>query len=764
MRAVAVTSASNFVAIRMNLVIVESPTKAKTIQKYLGKDYTVESSFGHIRDLPKTKLGIDTDDNFKPHYLVPAKAKKTVTKLKSLAKKADTVVLATDADREGEAISWHLKEALDLKDDETKRIVFHEITKHAIEEALAHPRELDDNLIDAQQARRTLDRLVGYKLSPFLWKKVARGLSAGRVQSVALRLIVEREEEIRAFKPQEYWSIAALLAIAETDDSLTAHLHERAGKKLDKFAVANEADAAAITAHLRQASYAISDIEEKDTTKNPLPPFTTSTLQQAAHSRLGFSAKQTMALAQKLYEHGHITYMRTDSVNLSDQFMHNAQAYITEQHGKEYAVAKPRHYKAKAKNTQEAHEAIRPTDVHVASDALEKAFGPRERKLYQLIWQRAVATQAASAKLKNTAISITATHPEETYGLRATGQVIVFDGFLKIYPTATKESLLPAVNTKSALSLEDVVSEQHFTEPPARYSDATLVKALEKYGIGRPSTYAPTIATITARNYVERNDQKRFVPTDVGELVNGVLVEHFPHIVDYQFTAQLEDDLDDVARGEKAWQAVIGDFYTPFEKNLAEKTEEVSREEVTSMHELGTDPKTGKPVFARIGRFGPCVQLGSKDDEEKPQFASLAAGQSVQTITLEEALKLLSLPRVAGHTADGKDIIANIGRYGPYLQIDRTFYSLKEDDPYTITEERAQAVIAQQEQEKANKIIQEFEGGIQVLHGRYGPYITDGEKNAKLPKDVEPKTITLAQAQEALKNGKPKKGRRRTKR
>lgn len=745
----------------MNLVIVESPTKAKTIQKYLGKGYTVESSFGHIRDLPKTKLGIETDDHFKPHYTVPAKAKKTVTKLKGLAKKADTVILATDADREGEAISWHLKEALKLNDNDTKRIVFHEITKHAIEEALAHPRELDDHLIDAQQARRVLDRLVGYKLSPFLWKKVARGLSAGRVQSVALRLIVEREEEIRAFQPQEYWSIAALLDVAHTADTLTAQLHERDGKKLGKFAIGSKDEATAVTNHLQTARYAINDIEQKETSKNPLPPFTTSTLQQTAHGRLGFSAKQTMALAQKLYEHGHITYMRTDSVNLSDQFVAAARTHIANAYGERYAVTKPRHYKAKAKNTQEAHEAIRPTDATVRAGDLPAAFSPRERKLYDLIWQRAVATQATAATLKNTAIAITATHPAATYGLRATGQVIVFDGFLKIYATATKETILPAIAKDAELALNKLETEQHFTEPPARYSDATLVKALEKYGIGRPSTYAPTIATIVAREYVERNEQKRFVPTDVGELVNGVLVEHFPEIVDYQFTAELEDDLDDIARGEKKWQTVIGEFYRPFAKHLEEKTQEVSREDVTNMRELGTDPATGKPVIARIGRFGPCVQLGSKDDDEKPRFASLAKGQSVNTITLPEALKLLSLPRTVGQTGEGADIIADIGRYGPYLRVDKTFYSLKTDDPYTIGAERAREIIAEQEQAKANRIIKEFDGGIQIVNGRYGPYITDGEKNAKCPKDKDPAKLTLDDATEALKNGKPRRKKRK---
>lgn len=744
----------------MNLVIVESPTKAKTIQKYLGKDYAVESSFGHVRDLPKTKLGIDVEHDFEPTYTVPAGAKKTISKLKDLAKKADTVILATDADREGEAISWHLKEALKLKDNGIQRIVFHEITKHAIEAALAHPRTLDDNLVNAQQARRVLDRLVGYKLSPFLWKKVARGLSAGRVQSVALRLVVEREEEIRKFKPQEYWSIAAVLDIAGTTDTLTANLHERAGKKLDKFDVGNEADAQAIKQHLETAAYAISDVEQKKTSKNPLPPFITSTLQQTAHARLGFSAKQTMALAQKLYEHGHITYMRTDSVNLSEQFVANAREYITTTYGKEYVADKPRQYAAKSKNAQEAHEAVRVTDIGLRGEGLAASFGPRERKLYDLIWQRSLATQASAAQLNNTVIDIQAKHPETVYGLRATGQVIIFDGFLKIYPTSTKEMILPAVTKTTGLTLDKVDAEQHFTEPPARYSDATLVKALEKYGIGRPSTYAPTISTILARAYVERNEQKRFAPTDVGELVTGVLVEHFPNIVDYQFTAQMEDELDDIARGDKEWQATIRAFYGPFEKNLEEKTKEVSREDVTSLRELGTDPATGKPVSARIGRFGPCVQLGSKDDDEKPKFASLAAGQSVNSITLAEALKLLSLPRVAGRTTDGRDITANVGRFGPYLQVEKTYYSLKGDDPYTITEARSREVIAEREAAEANKIIKEFAGGIQVLNGRYGPYITDETKNAKVPKGIEPAALTLEQAQEALAKGKPKRAKR----
>ncbi|QQS60571.1 type I DNA topoisomerase [Candidatus Falkowbacteria bacterium] len=594
----------------MKLVIVESPTKAKTIAKFLGKDFAVESSFGHIRDLPKSKLGIDVEHDFMPQYIIPTKAKKTVTKLKKLADKATEVILASDEDREGEAIAWHLAEALKLSTDKTQRIVFHEITREAIEEALAHPRTIDDKLVNAQQARRILDRLVGYELSPFLWKKVARGLSAGRVQSVAVRLIVEREREIEAFKTDEYWSLTADL-ITPDKQEFSAELNKLDGKALDKLEIKNDETANALVTELSKEKYTVQSVEKKRAKKTAPAPFTTSSLQQTANRMLGFSAKQTMMLAQQLYEGielgsegsvGLITYMRTDSLNLSQKFLDEAREHLTSTLGKEYALSEARRFKTKSKGAQEAHEAIRPSEVTRTPDNLKEYLAPNQLKLYRLIWQRAVASQMPPAELDQVAIDVTAGRAE----FRATGQTIFFPGYLQIYPEKSQETLLPDVQEKEIVDLKELKPEQHFTKPPARYSDATLVKELEKFGIGRPSTYAPTISTIEARNYVNRDENKRLKPTDIAGIVIDLLIAHFPKIVDLEFTAKLENDLDEIAEGAKEWQPVLNEFYGPFHANLTAKYDEVSKDDV--MPEKMSDEKCekcGSPMVIKTGRFGP---------------------------------------------------------------------------------------------------------------------------------------------------------------
>ena len=578
----------------MDLVIVESPTKAKTIQKFLGKDYLIKSSFGHVRDLPKRELGVDVDKDFEPKYVIPAKAKKVIAELKKDAKKADEVILATDQDREGESISWHLMEALKLKDP--KRIVFHEITKTAIEKALKEPGHIDMNLVNAQQARRVLDRIVGYKLSPFLWKKISKGLSAGRVQSVAVRLVVEKEREIQKFVATEYWQIEALLKKADGMGEFPSFLIKKDGKTIDKLEIKNQQEADSIIADLKNASYQIESIEKKETKKNPLPPFTTSTMQQAAANKFHFPAKMTMSLAQKLYEQGHITYHRTDSLNLSESSLIAAKKFITENFGQNYSSGF-KHYKA-GKGAQEAHEAIRPTYPDKTPESLTDLDGA-QLKLYTLIWQRFVASQMVPAIFDSTAIEIKAGN----YMFGTNGQMLKFDGFLKVYPMKFSENEMPNLQEKETLNLVSITPTQHFTEPPARYNEATLIKALEKHGIGRPSTYAPTLSTIQARNYVAKNDQRRFVPSEMGFLVNDILVANFPQIVDIDFTASMEKELDEIAEGKDTWQKTIKDFYGPFAKNLKEKYEDVPKENT----DIKTDkvcPKCGKPMIEKLGRFG----------------------------------------------------------------------------------------------------------------------------------------------------------------
>ena len=653
----------------MHLIIVESPTKAKTITKFLDKNYKIESSFGHIRDLPKSKMGIDIENDFSINYEIPAKAEKIITNLKKIARKAATIILASDEDREGEAIAWHLQKALKLDEDKTQRIVFHEITKNAILEALEKPRQIDMNLVDAQQARRVLDRLVGYKLSPFLWKKVSYGLSAGRVQSVAMRLIVEREREIQAFKAQEYWSIEAELSQKEkSENKIQAKLNKIKGKTIDKFAIKNETQAQEILENLENKKYLISNITKKESRKTAPKPFTTSTLQQTANRWLGFSAKQTMMLAQQLYEgagtgSGLITYMRTDSLNLSQKFQDDAKKYLKENLGDKYTIDKAKIFKNKSKNAQEAHEAIRPTEANNTPDKLEAKLNKNQFKLYQLIWQRSLATQMTDAILDSTVIDIQAKNTD--YEFRANGQIIKFPGYLKIYPEKSKEIELPEVNEKEELNLEKITPEQHFTKPPARYSDAGLVKKLEEYGIGRPSTYAPTISTIEARNYARRDDNKKLEPTEISFIVNDLLVAHFPDIVSYKFTAKMEDDLDRIAAGKNQWRSIVKDFYEPFHENLKIKEEQVQKKDV--MPEEKSDEvcdECGSEMIVKTGRFGKFLTCSRYPEcKFKKNFGPQGKVQekSEETKKLEEKYKNEVCEKC------GAQMTLKTGRFGPFL-------------------------------------------------------------------------------------------------
>ena len=745
-----------------NLVIVESPAKAKTISKFLGKDFKVMASMGHVRDLPKSKLGFDPEDNFKPKYLVSTDKKKVISDLKKEITKDTTIYLAADEDREGEAIAWHLIPALKIEKNPIKRIVFHEITKDAIMKALENPRDVDQNLVDAQQARRILDRAVGYELSPLLWKKVRYGLSAGRVQSVAVKIIVDRENEIREFKPEEYWKIKSNFI----DPELKAELAKENGKNIK---VRNEQEAKIVEASVKQASFTLVDIEEKDSKRNPAAPFTTSTLQQEASRKLGLSVKQTMVIAQQLYEGnvgnipGHsgglITYMRTDSLNLSKVATSAAKEVIEAEYGKDYSLAKPRVYRSKAKGAQEAHEAIRPVNLALKPSDIKAFVEPAQYKLYSLIWKRTLATQMAPAQIANTTYKIQAGKDGE-YEFQTKGQRIVFPGFMKAYtegsdnPEAaldSSEKILPTIKKGTVLNLEKLDLEQLFTKPPARYTEASLVKKLESEGIGRPSTYAPTISTIQQREYVVKTEDKKLAPTPTGEIVNSFLNDHFSDIVDLGFTAKIEEEFDEIAEGKIAWEQVMTDFYGDFKKTIVEKEESVNKEDYLQIREIGTDPESGKPISARVGRYGPFVQIGTKDDEEKPKFVAIPDHLNMDTITLEEALFLFTLPRVVGQTNEGEDIKANIGRFGPYLQVKSKYYSLKTDDPYTIEEARAKEVIKEINEAKAKATIKEFEEEkIQILNGRYGAYIKQGRKNFKIPKGKVAEDLTLEECQEII--------------
>ncbi len=648
----------------MDLIIVESPTKAKTISKFLGKNYRVESSFGHIRDLPARELGVDLENNFTPKYVIPTKAKKVVSALKSAAAKADNIILASDEDREGEAIAWHLAKALNADEDKIQRIVFHEITKDAVTEALAAPRQINFAMVDSQQARRVLDRLVGYKLSPFLWKKVAKGLSAGRVQSVATRLIVEREKDIKAFNIEEYWTVGAELKTSEKA-SFNTNLIKIDDKSFDKLTI-KEADATKLESVLKNCTYSVDKVEKKSVSKNSSPPFTTSTLQQAANRHLGYSAKQTMSVAQKLYEKGFITYMRTDSLNLSAKFIEGAGDWIKANLGKEYHDG-GRSFKNKSRNAQEAHEAIRPTEALATPEDITKNLEPAEVKLYRLIWQRALASQMTAAKLDSTVIDVSAKNKKNSYILRATGQTISFPGYLKVWPEKTKEQELPSVFEKEELELIKIISEKHATNPPARYSDAGLVKEMEKHGIGRPSTYAPTIATIIARNYVERDENKRLKPTEIAFVVIDLLIKHFPKIADYKFTAQMEEDLDLVARGEKSWQPVIADFYQDFSHNLENKYQEINKEDIMPIEKSEEKcDKCGANMLIKTGRYGKflaCSAFPACKNIKKVGGADNEKAESADP-KIQELEK-----RYAGTVCDkcGAEMKVKTGKYGPFL-------------------------------------------------------------------------------------------------
>lgn len=761
-----------------NLVIVESPAKAKTIEKYLGSDFHVLSSIGHIRSIvKKTKDGtppIDVANGFTPQYEIDPEKKKTVAELRKAAKEAKTVWLATDEDREGEAIAWHLCEVLKLDPKTTNRIVFHEITKHAIEEAVKNPRTVDMHLVQAQQARQILDRLVGFELSPVVWQKVPGGKSAGRVQSPAVRLLVEREREINAFESSFAFKVTA--EFKASGNTFKAELPQRFD---------TEAKAQKFLESLLGATFTVSDITTSPSTRNPGAPFTTSTLQQEANSRLGFGSKATMSSAQRLYQAGKITYMRTDSVNLSGQALAQMTEYIKGKYGDNYHQI--RTFKTKSAGAQEAHEAIRPTDVKTES-ASDDAY---DQKLYDLIRRRTLASQMAPAKLEKTVITISISSSKEVF--EAKGEVIIFDGFLKVYGANKKEdAILPALESGETISLLDATARQTFARPPSRFTEGSLVKKLEELGIGRPSTYATIISTIQARGYairgesegtprdvivlhlgkqsVERaieqentgSDRGKLVPTPIGAVTSDFLENHFDQVVDYGFTAHVEEDFDDIAEGKRAWHDMLKDFYGPFHK-LIESAGDISRSEASQAREIGKDPKTGKTIIARFGRYGPMLQLGdSEDEDEKPRFATMPTGSRIETVTLEQALEMFKLPRTVGQTDDGQDIKANIGRFGPYIQIGKLFVSIKPLDPLSITLAEAKKLYAEKLKKEAEKHIATFEtSGIQILNGPYGPYITDGKKNARIAKDQDPKKITEEQAKKLLDEAPDKKSKGR---
>lgn len=782
-----------------NLVIVESPAKAKTIEGYLGKDFTVKSSFGHVRDLPEKGIAIDVKNRFKPTYEVNDDKKELISQLRKLAAESDTVWLATDDDREGEAISWHLQEALNLKEEKIKRIVFREITKTAILKAIESPRRIDIDLVNAQQARRILDRLVGYELSPILWKKIKTGLSAGRVQSVAVRLVVDREREVEAHEAKSSFKVTALFEV-EKGKMLTADLP----KNFD-----TEAQAQAFLEKCVGAAFAIKSLETKPAKKTPAAPFTTSTLQQEASRKLYFSVSRTMVIAQKLYEAGRITYMRTDSTNLSEEAITKASDEIRSSYGDRYIQT--RRYKTKSETAQEAHEAIRPTDFSTKAAGNDRD----EQRLYDLIWKRAIASQMADAQLERTTATISITPavagqagiPAEAKTpdgklkeeLVATGEVIKFDGFLKVYIESTdgeededSKGMLPPLSIGQGLALDNLKAVQRHTRPSARYTEASLVKKLEELGIGRPSTYAPTVSTVQQRGYVVKEDRdgkerqykeltlkndriaaetkkeifgaekSKLFPTDVAMIVTDFLVQHFQDVVDFSFTATVEKDFDEIANGRMVWEDMLDKFYGGFHKKV-ESSNEIQRSEVGGSRVLGNHPQTGEPMTVRLGRFGPFVQIGETEGEEKPRYASLKKGQMMERLSLEDALELFKLPREIGLYED-KPMKVAIGRFGPYIQHDTKYFSLgKEDDPYLIEEPRGIELIVAKRKSDAEKSIKEFSENpdVRVLNGKYGPYITVGKQNVKIPKGREPQNLTLEECLELAKEaeGKPKTGR-----
>ena len=769
-----------------NLVIVESPAKAKTIKKYLGRDFEVLASYGHVRDLVPKEGAVDPDKGFAMKYQVLDKNERHVESIAKNLRKAKALYLATDPDREGEAIAWHLKEILaergDLDGKDVHRVVFYEITRNAIREAVGQPRGPSLDLVNAQQARRALDYLVGFNLSPLLWKKVRRGLSAGRVQSPALRMICEREEEIAAFVAREYWTLEG--EGSHSSQSFPLKLIEYRGQKVEQFSFTSEGEAREVERTLRAAAGAGSDgsgelrviaIDRKQRRRNPAPPFTTSTLQQEAARKLGFNARRTMRLAQQLYEGqdigegsvGLITYMRTDSVSLAAEAVHEIREVAARLYGAAEVAEEPRVYKTKSKNAQEAHEAIRPTSAAITPADVEGKIEEDLYRLYSLIWKRAVASQMSHALFDTVAVdALAGPDGEQRHLLRANGSTLVKPGYIAVYQEGTDDMkaddadhVLPPMEVGDGVRLTALAAEQHFTEPPPRYTEASLVKALEEHGIGRPSTYASIISTLQDREYVEM-DSKRFVPTDIGKIVHRFLTQHFHRYVEYGFTAAMEDELDAVSRGEEEWTTPLDKFWKPFIQQVEKIERTVTREQVAQARELGKDPATGKPIAVRMGRFGPFVQIGTKDDEEKPRFAGLRPGQKMDSITLADAMELFKLPRTLGETPEGETIVANVGRFGPYVKYGSKYASLKEDDPYTVTLERALEVIRLKKEADANRIIQDFaEAGIQVLNGRYGPYITDKKKNAKIPKDRDPKMLTLEECR-VLLAAAPERGSR----
>ncbi|KPN09048.1 DNA topoisomerase I [Xanthomonas arboricola] len=759
-----------------HLLIVESPAKAKTINKYLGKDFTVLASYGHVRDLVPKEGAVDPDNGFAMRYDLIEKNEKHVEAIARAAKSADDIYLATDPDREGEAISWHIAEILKerglLKDKTMQRVVFTEITPRAIKEAMLKPRAIAADLVDAQQARRALDYLVGFNLSPVLWRKVQRGLSAGRVQSPALRMIVEREEEIEAFIAREYWSIDA--HCRHPSQPFNARLIKLDGQKFEQFTVTDGDTAEAARLRIQQAAQGVlhvTDVASKERKRRPAPPFTTSTLQQEASRKLGFTTRKTMQVAQKLYEGvalgdegsvGLISYMRTDSVNLSQDALSEIRDVIARDFGTASLPDQPNAYTTKSKNAQEAHEAVRPTSALRTPAQVARFLSDDERRLYELIWRRAVACQMIPATLNTVSVDLSA---GSEHVFRASGTTVVVPGFLAVYEEGkdTKSSededegrKLPLMKAGDNIPLDRIVTDQHFTQPPPRFTEAALVKALEEYGIGRPSTYASIIQTLQFRKYVEM-EGRSFRPTDVGRAVSKFLSGHFTRYVDYDFTAKLEDDLDAVSRGEEEWIPLMEKFWGPFKELVEDKKDSLDKTDAGSVRVLGTDPVSGKEVSARIGRFGPMVQIGTVEDEEKPTFASLRPGQSIYSISIEDALELFKMPRALGQDKD-QDVSVGIGRFGPFARRGSVYASLKkEDDPYTIDLARAVFLIEEKEEIARNRVIKDFEGSdIQVLNGRFGPYISDGKLNGKIPKDREPASLTFEEVQQLLADtGKP---------
>jgi DNA topoisomerase-1 len=774
-----------------NLVIVESPAKAKTIEKFLGKDYTVKSSYGHIRDLAKKEMSIDVENDYEPQYLISEEKRSLVSELQKAAKSADKVWLASDEDREGEAIAWHLQETLKLDPATTQRIVFNEITKTAILHAIENPRGIDMNLVDAQQARRVLDRLVGYEISPILWSKIKPALSAGRVQSVAVRLIVERENEIKDFESKPYFRVLAQFHPVESSKMLSAELNRH---------FETEAEAKAFLESIVGANFKVNRIETKPAHRTPAPPFTTSTLQQEASRKLGFSVARTMQVAQQLYESGYITYMRTDSVNLSDLALSMAKKEILSQYGEEYV--KTRRYQTKTKGAQEAHEAIRPTDLTAQSINAESA----QRRLYELIWKRTVASQMADAEIEKTEMEIAISGAASNNHFQCSGEQVKFDGFLKVYLESTDdeepeggEKMLPRLPEGTLLTMENCEAAEHYTQHPPRYTEASLVKKLEDLGIGRPSTYAPTISTILKREYVMKEDREgeqhncavltlkegqiartervekgyaekgKLFPTDIGCVVNDFLMDHFSNIMDYNFTATVEKDFDEIAAGKKEWRKVIDRFYVPFHKNIRQTQQNSQR--TTGSRLLGVDPKSGKNVYAKIGRYGTLVQIGETNTDEKPLFASMKKGQSIETITLEEALSLFALPRTIGNFEE-KEVVVSIGKFGPYVRHNNKFYSLgKNDDPYDVDLERCIEIIKtkREAEEKKEELKKNFPHEIGVHDGeavvsnigRFGPYLTYKGENFRLAKDVDPLKLTLDKAMDIIGAAGKKKAKKK---